>query len=251
LITQLMLQLEEAAYNKTIADDPSLASDRGFSSVILQQLSDIQFYGCWCFLDGDWDYAKGPVQDYLDQQCKILVQNYRCLVMDALDRGDTCDPHTQPYDPYNLFLGSEDVVGECEQRNTGVPNEECAIGLCKADGSFTLELFALMFQQGGIAASQPPYDPTMTHVSQNGNFNHATECKYDYKGAGRSEKECCGKYPERFPFKTFGGDKACCEGTPDGGKTYSTLSMQCCLPSLPDFPNESVEDINDPCPVST
>merc|ERR1712100_182028 len=66
-IQELFLQLEEAAYNKTIADDPSLASDRGFSPFILNYLLDIQYYGCWCFLDDTWDQAKGPVQDGLDQ----------------------------------------------------------------------------------------------------------------------------------------------------------------------------------------
>merc|ERR1711881_374007 len=109
-IEALFLTLEEAAYNKTIEDDPSLASDRGFAPSILLKLRDIQFYGCWCFLDDTWDQAKGPVQDYLDNQCKILVQNYRCMVMDALDRGETCDPHAQDYREYNLFGGSEQLV---------------------------------------------------------------------------------------------------------------------------------------------
>lgn len=246
-IQELFVQLEEAAYNKTIADDPSLASDRGFSPFILGFLQDIQYYGCWCFLDDTWDQAKGPVQDGLDQECKNLVMNYRCLVMDALDRGETCDPHSQDYTSYNLFGGSEQLVSECNDENKDDENAQCRIDLCISDGMFTLNLFSLMFQQGGIAASQPPYDPTMTHPNNNnapGNFNPADECKYDYKGAGRSDKECCGSYPSRFPFKTFEGEKACC-----GDRTYSTLALQCCDNNTPaDVSDDVVVDINDPCP---
>lgn len=244
-IQSLFVQLEEAAYNKTIADDPSAASDRGFVPFVMQYLLDIQYYGCWCFLDETWDQAKGPVQDGLDQECKNLVMNYRCLVMDALDRGETCDPHAQEYTEYNLFAGSEQLINECFDENKDDENPQCRIDLCIADGSFTLNLFSLMVQQGGIAASQPPYDPSMTHpsnVNLPGNFKPADDCKYDYKGAGRSDKECCGLYPFRFPFKTFGGDKACCD-TAEGGRTYSTLALQCCT-GEPD----TIEDINDPCP---
>merc|ERR1712048_348037 len=241
----LFEQLEEASYNKTIADDPSLANDRGFSTFILGFLEDIQFYGCWCYLDDTWDQAKGPVQDGLAQECKNLVMNYRCMVMDALERGETCDPHNQDYTEYNLFGGSQDVIGECEEENKNDENPECRIALCKADGTFTLNLFALMVQGGGIAASQPPYDPAMTHANNaaGGRFNPSDECKYDYKGAGRSDKECCGSYPSRFPFKTFEGEKACC-----GDRTYSTLALQCCPANPPATDQETVIDINDPCP---
>merc|ERR1712038_477620 len=249
-IQSVFLQLEEAAYNKTIADDPSQASDRGFVPFIMNYLLDIQYYGCWCYLDETWDQAKGPVQDGLDQECKNLVMNYRCLVMDALDRGETCDPHAQQYTEYNLFGGSEQLVTECNLENKDDENAQCRIDLCISDGEFTLNLFSLMFQAGGIAASQPPYDPTMTHpnnANSPGTFIVGDECKYDYRGAGRSDKECCGTYPARFPFKTFNGDKACCD-TQEGGRTYSTLVNQCCAP-VPPATDEVVIDINDPCPV--
>jgi len=247
-INDLFLQLEEAAYNKTIADDPSLASDRGFVPFIMGFLADIQFYGCWCYLDDTWDIAKGPVQDGLDQECKNLVQNYRCLVLDALERGETCDPQNQDYTEYNLFGGSEQVVQECNTNgNENDENSQCRIDLCIADGQFSLDLFALMFQQGGIAASQPPYDPNVAHGNNSenpGTFDPLIEClTNNLQGAGRSEKECCGSYPTRFPFKTFDGDKACC-----GDRTYSTLALQCCDSGTPaDTSDDTVEDINESC----
>jgi len=249
-ITDLMVQLEEAAYNKTVADDPTAANDRGFQPVLLAVLVDIQYYGCWCYLDADWDTAKGPVQDGLDQECKNLVQNYRCLVLDALDRGETCDPASTDYVSYNLFGGNLNLTLDCTtngNENGDVATTRCRQDLCIADGEFSLNLFSLMFQQGGIAASQPPYDPAVAHANNAGGsslglFDPATDCRYAYQGAGRSEKECCGTYPTRFPYKTYNGDKACC-----GDKTYSTISNQCCDPFS--FDNFSIEDINDSCPV--
>merc|ERR1712127_83930 len=249
-ITDLIVQLEEAAYNKTVADDPTAANDRGFQPTFLAALVDIQYYGCWCYLDADWDTAKGPVQDGLDQECKNLVQNYRCLVLDALDRGETCDPASTDYVSYNLFGANLNLTLDCTTNGNedgDVDTTRCRQDLCIADGEFSLNLFSLMFQQGGIAASQPPYDPAVAHANNAGGsslglFDPATDCKYAYQGAGRSEKECCGNYPTRFPYKTYNGDKACC-----GDKTYSTISNQCCDPFS--FDNFSIEDINDSCPT--
>jgi len=248
-ITDLFVQLEEAAYNKTIADDPSQANNRGFVPTMMLLMTDIQYYGCWCYLDASWDNAKGPVQDGLDQECKNLVQNYRCLVLDALDRGQTCDPAAQDYESYNLFGGSGNLTLDCATSGNELGDQDtsqCRIDLCVADGDFTLNLFALMFQTGGIAASQPPYDPAVAHANNQGGsslglFDPTTDCKYNYQGYGRSEKECCGSYPTRFPFKTYNGDKACC-----GDKTYSTISNQCC--NQFSFNSASIEDLNDVCP---
>jgi len=252
-IKELVLHLEEAAYNKSIADNPALADDRGFSSFMLDNMEAIRFYGCWCYLEGNtWEQGRGPVQDGLDQECKNLVLNYRCMVMDALDRGETCDPDQQDYTPYNLFGGSGDVINECETNGNQLnENPLCRIALCKAEGTFSLNMFALMFTLGGIENNEPPYDPTMAHdnnVLLPGGapptaFKPADECKYDYRGAGRSDKECCGAHPNRFPFKTFNGDKACC-----GDRTFNTLSLQCCPANPPATTDDTVVDINDPCP---
>jgi len=244
-IQSVFAQLEEAAYNKTIEDDPSAASDRGFTPFIMTFLADIQYYGCWCYLDTNWDTAKGPVQDGLDQECKNLVSNYRCLVLDALDRGETCDPAIQDYTEYNLFAGSQQVVNECNTNGNELvlTNSQCQIDLCIADGTFTLNLFSLMFQAGGISAQNPPYDPAVAHAANTenggnpGTFDPTVECLTNaLSGAGRSEKACCGVYPERYPFKTFNGDKDCC-----GERTYTTLALQCCS-------DTDVIDINDTCP---
>lgn len=42
-------------------------------------------------------------------------------------------------------------------------------------------------------------------------------------GNGESEKDCCGKYPKRFPFKMMEGERGCC-----GHRTYNTFALECC-----------------------
>ena len=43
-------------------------------------------------------------------------------------------------------------------------------------------------------------------------------------GTGRvSDIECCGHYPDRFPYKVVNGQRACCLD-----KTYAVDIMQCC-----------------------
>ena len=155
-----------ALYNKTVADNPSAASDRGFIPSILSLLAGIRHHGCWCYLDTDWKHAKGSVQDEYDQECKNLVLNYRCLVLDAHDRGEVCDPATQTYVRYNLFIGSGDVVLDCSTNGnelSDVATRQCQIDLCIADSQFTLNMFNNMFQAGGVAGGDT-YDPTLAHV---------------------------------------------------------------------------------------
>merc|ERR1712160_53004 len=36
-------------------------------------------------------------------------------------------------------------------------------------------------------------------------------------------RECCGTYPERFPYETFGNANACC-----GGSVYTVATHKCC-----------------------
>ena len=39
----------------------------------------------------------------------------------------------------------------------------------------------------------------------------------------KSDKECCGQYPLRFPYKHLNGERGCCVD-----KTYRTDLMFCC-----------------------
>ena len=39
----------------------------------------------------------------------------------------------------------------------------------------------------------------------------------------QGQKKCCGSYPDRFPFKTYGNDRQCCVD-----RTYDATVYQCC-----------------------
>jgi len=251
-IKSVVVQLEKAAYDATIAADPT-AADRGFAPNFAQlYLEDIINYGCWCYLDANYTQAHGPVQDGLDMHCKNLVRAYRCIVIDSIERGDetTCDPVNQEYEEYNLFGGgseatTNDVVTDCETRNPGQP---CETAICVADGTFSLNLFSVIMPSGVADFNSGPFDPNLAHASnaaigENGattTFDPVTECAFGAQGAGYSDRACCGAYPQRYPFKTMNGDRACC-----ADNVYNTLALQCC----PDVGSgESIESINDDCP---
>ena len=41
-------------------------------------------------------------------------------------------------------------------------------------------------------------------------------------------QDCCGQYPQRFPYRTQGGDRGCCENPNGAGVTYNANFLQCC-----------------------
>ena len=95
--------------------------------------------------------------------------------------------------------------------------------LCVVEGSFTLNLFSIIVSD---YVNQGPFDPDLAHQTNvnNGFFDPEYECTTgSLNGAGRSEKECCGTFPNRLPFKVYGGDRACCNG-----QTYNTNTLMCC-----------------------
>jgi hypothetical protein len=243
-ILQGLVQLEEIANNKSIVE----TGNRAFQGFIADFLINIDNYGCWCYLkDSKFPLAKGPVQDGVDSECKVLVHGYRCAIIDAIARGETCDPQAVEYIPYNFFSSTTDLETECTTGNSpsGVP-DLCKIDACVIEGTFTLVFFSQFFEPGGIA-----FDPTLVHPEANcgtgtepdcGVFDAATECATT-PGGGSGETECCGNVPARFPFKTFEGARACCND-----KTYSTTTLKGC-----NNPGtglcETVVAIEDDCPA--
>ena len=65
------------------------------------------------------------------------------------------------------------------------------------------------------------FDATLSSLDE---FNFEAKCFATPSGvASRDDLECCGEYPDRFPFHSGGGERECC-----GLKVYSTDSKQCC-----------------------
>ena len=149
--------------------------------------------------------------DAIDELCKILHDGYECAMRDAEDEGTTCIPWEVQYDA-GIGGSPLDLEGQCRQDN---PGNNCAIRACVIEGTFIANLLDVFVSGGKIEPS---------HRHNNGfGFNPETECIVKKNGGGPANKECCGQYPERFPFKTVGGDRKCC-----GNRTYNSLTLKCC-----------------------
>lgn len=180
-----------------------------FNGQIGQTIQKIDEYGCWCYFGDDHGRGKGTPVDPIDEVCKVLHDGYECAMRDAEDEGTTCVPWEVDYESAVGGTGIT-IAEECAQLNNG---NNCAIRACTVEGSFIANLLDTMF--GGASINND-------NLHSNG-FDQKTVCATKKNGGGPSNKSCCGNYPDRFPFKTVGGDRKCC-----GTRTFNSLTLKCC-----------------------
>lgn len=203
----------ELSLDKTLsafldAQDADVA--RAFSGQMGNTINGLNEYGCWCYFYEDHGRGKGQPIDAIDEMCKILHDGYECAMRDAEDEGTTCVPWEVSYT--SAIGGSgQSVAEECATVNSG---NNCAIRACTVEGSFVGNLLDA-FIGGGASINND-------NRHSNG-FDVASSCATKKNGGGPSNKACCGNYPDRFPFKTIGGDRQCC-----GSRTYNALTLKCC-----------------------
>lgn len=163
-------------------------------------------YGCWCYFQEDVGKGKSDPIDELDSICKVLHQGYECSMLDD----PTCVPYDVQYNRPNVFfIGSRDQIrSTCEALNTG---DQCNIDACTVETNFVFMIFN----------AQSPSDDENQHKSDGTGFDIEANCPISRGNNG--EKSCCGDYPDRFPYKSFGGTRACC-----GMGTYDTGIQECC-----------------------
>lgn len=184
-----------------------------------QIVSAINGYGCWCYFQDEHGKGRGTPKNEVDRLCKILQDGYSCIIMDS---NSTCTPWDVAYqagtglglaanDPENDSLEFA-VQSSCQAANTG---NDCATRACMVESYFVMRMFGLFL--GGVN-----FDPNLKHDL--GGFEVYDECPLNGIGV-EAEKECCGNYPLRYPYKveTMNGNKACC-----GDKTYRSDLMMCC-----------------------
>lgn len=173
----------------------------------------IRGYGCWCSLSSYFSFGRGPAKDDLDQECRNVVENYRC---NKVDLGkDICPEHFISYQViFSSFLLNPDVLHEkCEHNQdpslTG--NQKiCALNRCKID----FKLLHFMLSKFGTGYT-PNKDLIWTEFG--GNFNPEKECPK----AIEHKTACCGEFPDRTPYNP---DRVgCCNGS-----KYYKFSEECC-----------------------
>merc|ERR1712178_426709 len=189
-------------------------TDRAFTGAVANSLNDLinnhGAYGCWCYFYDDVGRGKGTPVDEIDAFCKLLNEGYECAIRDSEDEGLSCVPWEQDY---NSGTGSGVNLGRsCAELNT----DPCAVRSCAVEGQFVQSLTALFLSGNSIN-----YDE---YGHENFDPSHDVGCpvKPGVKGSSNA-KACCGAYPNRFPFKTLDGDRACC-----GARTYNTQLLNCC-----------------------
>lgn len=190
------------------------SSLRAFEGNVQSAVENFDEYGCWCYFYDNVGRGKGTPVDELDGLCKTLHDGYTCAIIDAELAGEEeCIPWEVAYNP-GLGAGA-DRFSTCTTQNPTASN--CAIRACSVEGIFTDNIFALLL--GGSFADLDEY----SHA-KGFDPSHDAGCpvKPGVKGASGA-KECCGAYPNRFPYKTLDGDRNCC-----GSRTYNTQILNCC-----------------------
>ena len=86
----------------------------------------------------------------------------------------------------------------------------CSRALCECDKKLAEDLRAEFYE--------------WTHNNkQSEGFDKDTVCVNNGPGGKTGPIECCGKYPNRYPYASDGGFRDCC-----GQKTYSIENYECC-----------------------
>jgi len=205
-----MTEIEQQFVALMTSQGGALRQFSGQALAAVQKMND-EGYGCWCYFYEKHGRGRGAPVDELDGFCKILHEGYECAMIDSVEAGDDdCVPWEVPY--IAAVGGTEDQIREgCINNN---PNNTCAQNACSVEGYFVENLVALALS--GNAADYDSFGHTQ------GGFDAIEQCPTK-KGNGGGEKECCGNYPLRYPFKVLDGDRACC-----GTRTYKTSVLNCC-----------------------
>ena len=173
-------------------------------------------YGCHCYFGSDWDKGRGTPVNQVDGLCHDLNTCYQCITIDAAEEGDsTCEPAFQSYViPTSKDIEDKGLEHACGDANFG---DNCAIRTCCCDTRLADGIINYFFD--GLV-----FDPAFSH--DNG-WDPSLNCPIVHNGScrhGDCEIQCCGQYPNRFPFKT--GDsifRECCVDT-----VYNSMNKQCC-----------------------
>lgn len=156
-------------------------------------------YGCWCFPRGQLIQGYGQPVDEIDATCR---NHQLCLNCIGMDTDYECDANMQPYRVYGqIYQNGRRLV--CRD-----PPGSCSWLACQCDVNMVTTV---------ILASLRAYKPRFWR------YNPDRCVAYDRQHIEPSD-QCCGKYPERYPYHT--GDKQCCKG-----KLFNPTHSECCAGS--------------------
>lgn len=196
---------------------------KAFDPTLVRQLNldEIDGYGCWCYFNEDVGRGRSHPIDEVDALCRLLAQGYECAMLDTEnDTGAVCEPWTHTYDSGMSIAAAEtfDIVGDCETRN---PGDLCAQRSCMVESYFLLNMVQLVFST--LSTGDSVVDNDLKHREP---FEFSVDANCPILKANPSEKGCCGEYPDRFAYRSNGGNRGCC-----GSSTFNTRKFKCCDPN--------------------
>ena len=182
------------------------------------------YYGCWCLPDPAHSLetpGKGPAVDPVDASCKRQNHCYECAKIDHPDHPKSCAPdvtsykfrlYHDPSDPTNHWKNSIECTDEPSERMKPkhFVRYSCSRSLCECDKKLAEDLRAEF------------YEWTLKNKQSEG-FDKDSVCVNKGNGGMTGPTQCCGKYPNRYPFASNGGYRDCC-----GSKTYNIEAFECC-----------------------
>jgi len=207
-------------------------------------LSNIFEYGCWCHF-GDSSLPRGPAQDTVDGFCNRWWNTRDCIRIDNNNANTPCDVSMQYTDvistlsnPFEFGINYETLCNSAQVgQHPDSATESCAAANCANDAYFLRDIFTHM-----------AFNHLNSSLSVSFGFDTAYTCRGLVAATGTTaapftgstaavttaaplttvtsdipNQDCCGTFPDRFPYRPQGGARACCNGA-----TYSTATLECC-----------------------
>jgi hypothetical protein len=208
----LKTKMREAAA-ALAAQQPESPGPRAIVSMIGDEaFENINGYGCWCYFAESFGKGKSHPVDEMDAFCKSLHEGYECVMIDHDNESDEDSKECIPWEEFYVPAAvgeTEDIIDQCTSRNTEWGT--CAVRSCIVESQFVTSVFRHMIAGGKM-------NDENNHIN---GFDVEENCPTT--PGNQSEKDCCGHYPFRHPFKTYGGQRDCC-----GAKTFDVSILKCC-----------------------
>ena len=84
---------------------------------------------------------------------------------------------------------------------------ECVQWTCVAETAFLYHMSQMLLPGSELGVTA--FDENNGNLHSNG-FDNEFDCPVE-QGANDPERQCCGSYPTRFPFKPLNGARKCCD----------------------------------------
>lgn len=186
---------------------------------VAMDLRGIWGYGCWCNFGSHLMNGKGAAASPHDAACKNMQLCLRCAEMDGKHGGYDCNPRVTSYNASLGMPSSSKQNGNVNSINAGcsVQNigDKCATHVCTCEIQLINDILELVWSGNRHDASpRHPENPF------GGSFDVQANC---VANPGIAELDCCGRYPERYPFNSL--VQSCCDATK---QLYNPFDKVCC-----------------------